>query len=57
MLEEAGWKDTNNNGTIDKNGVEAEFDLLYTDGKYRQELGLAYVESCKKTRYKSKLRK
>ena len=32
MLEEAGWKDTNNNGTIDKNGVEAEFDLLYTDG-------------------------
>lgn len=56
MLEEAGWKDTNNNGTIDKNGVEAEFDLLYTDGKYRQELGLAYVEVAK-TRYKSKLRK
>ena len=48
MLEEAGWKDTNNNGTIDKNGVEAEFDLLYTDGKYRQELGLAYVEVAKK---------
>ena len=47
MLEEAGWKDTNNNGTIDKDGVEAEFDLLYTDGKYRQELGLAYVEVAK----------
>ncbi len=37
-----------NNGTIDKDGVEAEFDLLYTDGKYRQELGLAYVEVAKK---------
>ena len=47
MLEEAGWKDTNNNGTIDKDGVEAEFDLLYVDGKYRQELGLAYVEVAK----------
>lgn len=47
MLEEAGWKDTNNDGTIDKDGVEAEFDLLYTDGKYRQELGLAYVEVAK----------
>ena len=43
MLEEAGWKDTNNNGTIDKDGVEAEFDLLYTDGKYRQELGLSLI--------------
>ena len=47
ILEEAGWKDSNNNGTIDKDGVEAEFDLLYTDGKYRQELGLAYVEVAK----------
>ena len=47
MLEEAGWKDTNNDGTIDKDGVEAEFDLLYVDGKYRQELGLAYVELAK----------
>ena len=47
ILEEAGWKDTNNDGTIDKDGVEAEFILLYTDGKYRQELGLAYVEVAK----------
>ena len=47
ILEEAGWKDTNNNGIIDKDGVEAEFSLLYTDGKYRQELGLAYVEVAK----------
>lgn len=47
ILEKAGWKDTNNDGTIDKDGVEAEFNLLYTDGKYRQELGLAYVEIAK----------
>ncbi|MBE6054874.1 MAG: ABC transporter substrate-binding protein [Clostridium sartagoforme] len=47
ILEDAGWKDTNNDGTIDKDDVEAEFNLLYTDGKYRQELGLAYVEIAK----------
>ncbi|MGL5328620.1 MAG: ABC transporter substrate-binding protein [Peptostreptococcaceae bacterium] len=47
ILEDGGWKDTNNDGTIDKEGVEAEFKLLYTDGKYRQELGLTYVEVAK----------
>lgn len=55
ILEDGGWKDTNNNGTIDKNGVEAEFKLLYTDGKYRQELGLSYVEVAKKLGIKVKL--
>ena len=44
ILKEGGWEDTNSDGTIDKDGVEAEFKLLYTDGKYRQEIGLAFVE-------------
>lgn len=29
ILAEAGWRDTNGNGTIDKQGKEAEFNLLY----------------------------
>lgn len=47
ILKEGGWEDTNSDGTIDKDGVEAEFKLLYTDGKYRQEIGLAFVEVAK----------
>ena len=47
ILADGGWKDSNNNGTIDKNGVEAEFKLLYTDGMYRQDMGLAVVETAK----------
>lgn len=47
ILKKAGWEDTNSDGTIDKDGLEAEFKLLYTDGKYRQELGLAFVEVAK----------
>ncbi|WP_195251593.1 ABC transporter substrate-binding protein [Romboutsia sp. 1001713B170207_170306_H8] len=47
ILKNAGWEDTNSDGTIDKDGLEAEFKLLYTDGKYRQELGLAFVEVAK----------
>lgn len=47
ILKEGGWEDTNSDGTIDKDGVEAEFKLLYTDGEYRQEIGLAFVEVAK----------
>lgn len=47
ILKDGGWEDTNSDGTIDKDGVEAEFKLLYTDGKYRQEIGLAFVEVAK----------
>ncbi|MBQ4176511.1 MAG: ABC transporter substrate-binding protein, partial [Lachnospiraceae bacterium] len=43
LLEEAGWADSNGDGTIDKDGVEGTFKLLYTDGVYRQELGLEFV--------------
>ena len=42
ILGDAGWIDTNNNQIIDKDGIEAEFNLLYTPGEYRQELALMY---------------
>lgn len=47
ILEEGGWKDTNNDGTIDKDGTEAKFKLLYTDGVYRQEMALEFVNVAK----------
>ncbi|MDZ5255076.1 ABC transporter substrate-binding protein [Clostridium sp. LIBA-8841] len=35
LLDEAGWKDTNGNGTRDKDGVELELQwLTYTDSQY-----------------------
>lgn len=43
ILQEAGWSDSNGDGTIDRDGVEGTFKLLYTDGVYRQELGLEFV--------------
>lgn len=43
ILQEAGWTDSNGDGTIDRDGVEGTFRLLYTDGVYRQELGLEFV--------------
>ncbi|MGL5346410.1 MAG: ABC transporter substrate-binding protein [Peptostreptococcaceae bacterium] len=55
ILADGGWKDSNNNGTIDKNGVEAEFKLLYTDGMYRQDMGLAVVETAKQLGIKIEL--
>lgn len=47
ILADGGWQDSNNDGTVDKNGVEAEFKLLYTDGMYRQDMGLAVAETAK----------
>ena len=47
ILEEGGWSDTDGDGVLDKNGVKAEFDLLYTDGRYRQEMALEFVNVAK----------
>lgn len=47
ILEEGGWADTNGDGTIDKDGIEAEFKLLYTEGVYRQEMALEFVNVAK----------
>lgn len=40
ILAEAGWQDSNGNGTVDKQGTEAEFTLLYM-ASLPHELGLA----------------
>ncbi|MGI6030641.1 MAG: ABC transporter substrate-binding protein [Eubacteriales bacterium] len=37
ILEEAGWTDSNGDGTVDKNGVEAVFDLLYPAGDSKRQ--------------------
>lgn len=47
ILADAGWADSNNDGTIDKNGMEGKFKLLYTDGIYRQEMALEFVNVAK----------
>ena len=47
ILEEGGWADTDDDGVLDKDGVKAEFDLLYTDGRYRQEMALEFVKVAK----------
>ena len=43
ILAEGGWVDADGDGIVEKNGVKAEFDLLYVNGTYRQELGLEFV--------------
>lgn len=55
ILEDGGWKDTDSDGIVEKNGVKAEFKLLYTDGMYRQDLGLAVSEMAKQIGIKIEL--
>ena len=43
ILEEGGWKDTDKDGIVEKDGQKAEFKLLYTEGKYRQEMAMEFV--------------
>lgn len=47
ILTAGGWADSNNDGIVEKNGRDAAFDLLYTDGVYRQEMALEFVNVAK----------
>ena len=47
ILAEGGWADTNSDGIVEKDGKKAAFDLLYTDGVYRQEMALEFVNVAK----------
>lgn len=49
ILEEGGWSDTDNDGIVEKNGLKAEFTLLYTPGEVeRQAVALGVQESAQK---------
>jgi peptide/nickel transport system substrate-binding protein len=37
ILSEAGWTDSNNNGILDKDGIELEFDIYIPSGEPRRE--------------------
>ncbi|MBN7773621.1 ABC transporter substrate-binding protein [Clostridium aminobutyricum] len=43
ILTDGGWADSDNDGIVEKNGQKAKFKLLYTDGIYRQEMALEFV--------------
>jgi peptide/nickel transport system substrate-binding protein len=43
ILTDGGWADTDNDGSVETQGEKAEFKLLYTDGVYRQEMALEFV--------------
>ena len=55
ILADAGWKDTNNNGTVDKeikgNRLEAEFDMIiFADSPSFRSVAEIYKENCRKIR-------
>lgn len=43
LLTQAGWTDTNDNGTVDKDGEEFEFTLIYIGGDATVEQIIAYM--------------
>lgn len=48
ILAEAGWKDTDNDGVLEKDGVRAEFTMVYpADRAIRQGLALATADMIK----------
>ena len=44
LLHEAGWKDTNNNNILDKDGVELEFTVLFKEGFAVDEKSLKHIQ-------------
>jgi peptide/nickel transport system substrate-binding protein len=56
ILTAAGWRDRNGNGTVDKNGVEAEFTLLYmANTPHEQGFALAVAQMLEPMGIKIKL--
>ncbi|MBP1865099.1 peptide/nickel transport system substrate-binding protein [Clostridium tetanomorphum] len=48
ILVDGGWKDTNSDGILEKNGLKAEFTLLYpSNDALRQSLALAVADQMK----------
>ena len=47
ILSNGGWKDSDNDGILEKDNTKASFKLLYTSGNYRQELGLEFQKMAK----------
>ena len=47
ILSNGGWKDSDNDGILEKDNTKASFKLLYTSGNYRQELGLEFQKMSK----------
>ena len=44
LLTEAGWTDTNGDGTVDKDGVEMAFEFLYASGSANSDSLVAYFQ-------------
>jgi peptide/nickel transport system substrate-binding protein len=44
LLAQAGWTDSNHNGTVDKDGRELKFDLIYSGGDATVEQIIAYMK-------------
>jgi peptide/nickel transport system substrate-binding protein len=44
LLADAGWTDTNGNGTVDKDGQEMSFELLYASGSAFLDSLVAYLQ-------------
>jgi peptide/nickel transport system substrate-binding protein len=44
LLAEAGWTDTNGDGTVDKDGQEMAFELLYGSGSPTTDQIVAYIQ-------------
>lgn len=58
LLDEAGWKDRNRNGTRDKDGKEFEFTMLYPAGpETTEQMASLFQESLERIGVKMKLMK